>query len=714
MENIYRLKKNMVYPEKINLNELSRKTSAFSTTSWCSEPLDDGNTDDNTDCNKENVDDLSVRSVNGGSEKDNSVNSIKSNNSVIANKQFIRDRVRTLIDAFTQRTRSIRETIELPVTPSISSQEVTPGVARAKEEDTDENMDSTAAPEDQPTNQERTIYERFNSLYNSATLDSQGKPYLIWMCVAASAVMYNLWAVPLRSTFPYQTPSNRIVWMFFDYLSDTIYLIDVLFIQTRTTYVSQGFTVSEYKLTRLNYFRKMYFKLDVFSLIPLDLLFFYIGPDHAIFRLPRIFKVHTFWALIDFIDKLVASPHIIRLTRTLLNMFYLIHLNACAYYAISLWEGIGTNDFVYDGQGNAYIVCFYFATKTATSIGKNPKPTQEVEYMFMTFSWLLGVFVFAVLIGQIRDIIATATQSKTEYRKLADETLEYIRRLNLPQEMLKRVQVWFNYTWETQRTLDENVILDFLPQKTKADLAMDIHIKTLSKVKIFADCDEALLRELVLQLKSVIYLPGDLICKKGDIGKEMYIVQSGKVQVLGPIDNLVLATLSEGCVFGEISLLGIKGMNRRTADIRSYGYSNLFVLSKSDLQDALRYHPDAQMLLVAKAKELMKQNEEMERKNKATIVIKNPSETESEPKIIKTVMQTLPANSNLNHTLTSGSKRKSLPANSNVNCTNGPQRKSLSNSNKFQSRYTSPAIAEDNRDSDQTFETKVTVHRTSN
>ena len=50
---------------------------------------------------------------------------------------------------------------------------------------------------------------------------------------------------------------------------------------------------------------------------------------------------------------------------------------------------------------------------------------------------------------------------------------------------------------------------------------------------------------------------------------------------------MVVATLTEGNYFGEISLLKLdEGQNRRTADVVSLGYSELLCLSKKDLMQA--------------------------------------------------------------------------------------------------------------------------------
>lgn len=248
-----------------------------------------------------------------------------------------------------------------------------------------------------------------------------------------------------------------------------------------------------------------------------------------------------------------------------------------------------------------------------------------------------------------------------------------MRRLQLPTELQSRVKEWFTFTWDQQRSLDESHILDTLPANLKTDIAISVHIQTLSKVQLFSGCDEAFLRELVLKLRSVIFLPSDFVCKKGEVGKEMYIVKTGKIEVLGN-NNQVLATLATGACFGEISLLDISGSpngNRRTADVRSKGFSNLFVLSKSDLEEVIVHYEDARAALESRAKHLLKENAQRDRReaklrrpsilsvnSEDAVVIENPRMPRDQPKLLEAVIQALPSNSPAAQLLTRGSKKK--------------------------------------------------------
>lgn len=128
---------------------------------------------------------------------------------------------------------------------------------------------------------------------------------------------------------------------------------------------------------------------------------------------------------------------------------------------------------------------------------------------------------------------------------------------------------------------------------------------------MFQDCEAGLLTQLVLKLRLQVFSPGDYICRKGDVGREMYIVKRGKLSVVGDDGLTIFATLSDGSVFGELSILNIKGNktgNRRTANVRSLGYSDLFCLSKQDLWDVLEEYPEAKEILIERGRQILQKD----------------------------------------------------------------------------------------------------------
>lgn len=131
----------------------------------------------------------------------------------------------------------------------------------------------------------------------------------------------------------------------------------------------------------------------------------------------------------------------------MLAILVLIHWNACLYFAISYAQGFGSDNWVYNLNGNhrsfftpgvefleiflknfecpplvyvriillkmtfagtqnasltrQYIYSFYWSTLTLTTIGETPTPENETEYLFVVADFLAGVLIFATIVGNI-------------------------------------------------------------------------------------------------------------------------------------------------------------------------------------------------------------------------------------------------------------------------------------------------------------------------
>lgn len=75
--------------------------------------------------------------------------------------------------------------------------------------------------------------------------------------------------------------------------------------------------------------------------------------------------------------------------------------------------------------------------------------------------------------------------------------------------------------------------IGLLPDKLKTELALHVNLDTLRKVTIFHECQPEFLHDLVLKMRAYIFTPGDLICRKGEVAREMFIIADGVLEVIG-------------------------------------------------------------------------------------------------------------------------------------------------------------------------------------
>lgn len=382
--------------------------------------------------------------------------------------------------------------------------------------------------------------------------------------------------------------------------------------------MEQGTLVKDSKKLRRNYISKSAFKIDCLSIVPLDLFYFAWGLDKVILRLPRLLRLHRLLELRSTTETHSRFPNFLRLCFLVAMVLLIFHWNACFYFLLSKWIGFGSDTWVYpkltapgfDSLTRQYLFSLYWSSRMLTTGETENPPQTNLELFFVTTDLTVGFLVFAAIVGQFGSMITHMLLVRREFLGQAEAVKQYMIFHGVGDDLQKRVVTWFDYMWETKKSsLDRDSVLCKLPKTLRTEIAVQVHLATLKQVKVFADVEPGLLKEIVLKLRSQVYSPGDYICKKGEPGREMYLVRSGRLQVIQEDTEAVIATLYEGSYFGEISILNLSDTgNRRTANVRSEGYSELLCLSKEDLLEALTEYPEARKLLEARGRRLLRRS----------------------------------------------------------------------------------------------------------
>lgn len=385
-----------------------------------------------------------------------------------------------------------------------------------------------------------------------------------------------------------------------------------------TGFLEQGLLCRNVHTLTKRYIKSWKFIVDIFCIFPFDFLYILVGYN-AFLRMNRCLKVWRLREFFNLAETHTNYPNLLRVANLILIIIIIIHWNCCLYFAISRYLGFGSDGWTYPDVTDPnfssfwkqYVFCFYWSTLTLTTIGDTAYPEKTVSFIYCITCSLIGVLIFATIFGNVGALINEMDAARNDFQHKVDAVKRYMEVRQVTGLVQERVVKWFDYTWNNKESVDDSKNLEHLPEKLRAEICIHVHLRTLRQVKIFSDCEPGVLVELVLKLKLQVFSPGDYVCRKGDIGKEMYIIKKGKLQVCSEDGKVVFVTLVEGATFGEISILNLPGNktgNRRTASVRSVGFSDLFCLSKTDLLDALKEYPEARKSLTEIGKNILRKD----------------------------------------------------------------------------------------------------------
>lgn len=413
----------------------------------------------------------------------------------------------------------------------------------------------------------------------------KSKILVLWDIFILVLVLYIAVEYPLRYIIRYEV--NPLL-SSMDIITTIFFCLDIV-IQFRTGYIYKGVVVYDSRFVAKKYLRSWFF-VDFISAVPFELIVNFTGMYGQLAKILRLVRISRLIKLLKMNGILIrrSRSHHIQPGITRLVIF-LVWIGLFAHWIALGWLHIGGVD-ASSPLEHQYLRSIYWTVTTLTTIGYGDiVPVTNEQIIYTIFVMLMGVGVYGYVIGNIANLMSNLDIVQSAHTKRIERVEGFIKYKKLPKQLSDRILDYYDYIFDRKLGTDESKIYEDLPKSLVRDIKLHLSKDLISKIPFLKNASDALLTELVLSLKEVIYLPGDYIMRKGEIGHNLYFINRGSVQVLDIETDTTIATLGEGSFFGEQALLSDEPRN---ASIRTGDFCELYTLEKGKFQDVISKFPD--------------------------------------------------------------------------------------------------------------------------
>ncbi|KAF3782623.1 putative cyclic nucleotide-gated ion channel 14 [Nymphaea thermarum] len=178
-----------------------------------------------------------------------------------------------------------------------------------------------------------------------------------------------------------------------------------------------------------------------------------------------------------------------------------------------------------------YFYCLWWGLQQLSSYGQNLETSTFIgETAFCILISIVGLVLFAHLIGNMQTYLQSLTVRIEEWRVKRKDTEEWMRHRQLPPALQNRVRRFIQYKWIVTQGVEEESLLSGLPTDLRRDIQRQLCLDLVRRVPFFSQMDDQLLDAICERLVSSLSTEGTYIVREGDPVTEMLFIIRGQLE----------------------------------------------------------------------------------------------------------------------------------------------------------------------------------------